>query len=217
MRRPDSGGESHWVAEPSVARVSIRTGSGWRSCSWRVSSSPGPRYCPSSIIQPGVGNRNVCGCDCGRSPGGSPVTPAAPWMISPAGRPRSRSPPQHWTDSTRCPHRPEQPERIRPNERTSRIRGSGPRRHSRCRATDRGRTPIPRSPHPIRRRPGRHTGLKKDRGQRPSLRAWTGSCRLARHRVFVFSDSSHNSRRSVSVSSARTHRVRMGRPNYGAQ
>lgn len=34
-----------------------------------------------------------------------------------------------WTGSTRCPHRPDQPEHIRPNERTARIRGRRPRRH----------------------------------------------------------------------------------------
>ncbi len=28
---------------------------------------------------------NVCGCDCGRSLDGSPVTPAAPWSVSPSG------------------------------------------------------------------------------------------------------------------------------------
>lgn len=37
-----------------------------------------------------------------------------------------------------------------------------------CRVVDLGRTPDPRSPHPIRRRSGRHAGLKKDRGLRAS-------------------------------------------------
>ncbi len=109
--------------------VSIRTESGWRSCSWRVSSSPGPRCSRWPAVRPGVGNRTSAVATVVDRWTDHPSRPPHRGQSRRPGR-RSRSSPQHWTASTHCPHLPDQPKSLdRDEEGRFHTRGRGPRRH----------------------------------------------------------------------------------------